>query len=161
MVSVEVADRMFTIISIYRPPCGSIDTFLEFLLIILNDDRVKSNEVVLTGDLNINLVDYETSNRNVKDFVYHMFSLSYLPLVTRPTRFPDGNQHGQPSLLDHIWYNRLYNVEAGIILCSSTDHLPTFIILTDTLLPRNELINISFRNHSEVNIEKFLLECHN
>ena len=90
----------------------------------------------LHGDLNINLVDYETSNRNVKDFVYHMFSLSYLPLVTRPTRFPDGNQHGPPSLLDHIWSNRLYNLEAGIILCSSTDHLPTFIILTDTLFTK-------------------------
>ena len=159
VVNMKVSNREFIIITIYRPPNGSLDAFMEFLLVILNDTRVKNNEVILTGDLNINLIDYENSNRNVKNFIYHMISLNYLPLITRPTRFPDGNQNGKPSLLDHIWYNRIYNVETGIILCSATDHLPSFVILKDVNLSRNNVVNVSFRDHSEVNLNKFQLQC--
>ena len=87
-ITVKVSNRVFIVIAVYRPPSGSLDAFSECLLTILNDNRVKDNEVILTGDFNIDLIDYENSNRSIKNFVYHMFSLSYLPLVTRPDQIP-------------------------------------------------------------------------
>ena len=64
-----------------------------------------------------------------------------------------------PLLLDHIWHNRLYSVETGIILCDTTDHLPTFVLMKDVHLSESNLIKVSFRDHSTVNLSNFLWRC--
>ena len=117
------------------------------------------HEIVVAGDLNINLIGYEDSCLDIKKFVYSMFSLNFVPSITKPTRFPDGNQRGGPSLLDHMWHNRRSVTKSGIILYNITDHLPTFFILTDLPLSDNNMIKLMFRDHSEDNICIFRDRC--
>ena len=151
--------RNFTVVGIYRPPSGLICECVSSILEILNDECVCSREVLLSGDLNIDLVDYENSSIDVRNFVNSMYSLSFLPVITRPTRFPLGEQLGSPSILDHIWYNRCNAVMSGIFIFDTTDHLPTFIVLKDVFSSSHRLVEVKFRDKSLSNIEKFVHEC--
>lgn len=151
--------RSIFVIAVYRPPNGSIGSFWESLLKVLTDQRISGGEIIVTGDFNVNLIDYEESGASIRDFVYGMFSLNLLPAITKPTRFPCGNQRGSPSLLDHIWYNRLNVSNSGILLFQHTDHLPTFVFLESFAIESKKLVKLKFRNHSLDNKNKFLDEC--
>ena len=103
---------------------------------------------------------FENLNNDSRYFVDNMFSHVFLPLITRSTRFPSGGQHGSPSIiLDHVWYNRCNAVWSGILIYDVTDHLPTFIVLKDVLLPNSTLVRVKFRDKSVANIERFIQVC--
>ena len=54
-----------------------------------------------------------------------MFSCGLLPVITRPTRL----HHTSATLIDHIFEsNKTKRHIAGIIVCSISDHFPTFYI---------------------------------
>ena len=54
-----------------------------------------------------------------------MFSCGLLPVITRPTRL----HHTSATLIDHIFEsNKIKRHIAGIIVCSISDHFPTFYI---------------------------------
>ena len=54
-----------------------------------------------------------------------MFSHSFLPVITRPTRV----QHSAATLIDHIWVkNKSDKYSSGIILNCLSDHFPTYYI---------------------------------
>ena len=158
-VKVNIFNRALIIVAVYRPPAASVTDFIDSLTNILNNTDVSSNEIILTGDINLNLIDSGDSNLEVANFVNSMFSLNFLPLITKPTRFPEGNQRGQPSLLDHMCYNRCSSVDSGILLYNVTDHLPTFLILSDFSVTNNDPIKLSFLDHSESNINLFINKC--
>ena len=109
-VNIKSGGCSYTVVALYRPPNGSLYTFTDELLSILHDPILSKSEVIVTGDFNINLLNYENSCPGIRGFVNSMFSCSFLPVITKPTRFPSGEQLGQPSLLDHIWYNK-YNAD--------------------------------------------------
>ena len=98
----------------------------------------------MTGDFNIDILNYEDGCENVRSFVYGLYSLNYLPSISQPTRFPVG----APSLIDHIWYNRLTQSFSGILLYDGSDHLPTFIQIKNYIARPIEQIKVSFRDHS-------------
>ena len=158
-VEVMINKRKIVIIAIYRPPNGSIERFIETLQSIVNDPGIHDSELVLTGDFNLNLIDYENSNQRTNDFVYVLFSLNFMPLITKPTRFPIGNQRGSPALLDHIWCNRYYNYVSGIITYESSDHLPTFLFINNLPVREGELVKIVFRDFSDNHMSMFLNRC--
>ena len=128
-VKIKINSRTIFVIAVYRPPGGSLDTFNENMIEILNDSSLRNCEIVVLGDFNINLINYHDSNINVRNFVLNMFSHHYISVISKPTRFPCGDQHGVPSLLDHTWYNRTGANESGILIFDNTDHLPTFVIM--------------------------------
>ena len=94
VIKISINQRNLTIIAIYRPPSGLVGDFVNSLLEILNDPLVSNSEIILAGDLNINLIDYERSGDDVGNFVHSMYSLNFLPVITRPTRFPLGSSVG-------------------------------------------------------------------
>ena len=147
------------VVAIYRPPGGSISQFIDCLSAILSDECVCRCKVIVTGDLNIDISKDDDSSNDVMHFVNSMCSFNFLPVITKPTRFPTGDQHGSPSILDHIWCSKLTNVESGILLYDVTDHLPTFAIVNDLFLPDEALIKVEFRDKSLVNIGKFTCKC--
>ena len=51
-------------------------------------------------------------------------SNSLIPLINKPTR----NANNNPSILDHIWTNQLYDKFNGIFLLDITDHYLIFTI---------------------------------
>ena len=69
----------------------------------------------IVGDLNINLLD-PTATEN--DFINNRHSNSLIPLINKPTR----NANNNPSILDNIWSNQLYDTFNGICLLDITDH---------------------------------------
>ena len=95
----------------------------------------------------------------MKNFVYSMYSLKFLPFITKPTRFPSGNQAGCPSLLDHVWYNRCSNINSGIIIYEKIDHFPIFFQLNGLNVEKPQFEKVTFRDHSDVNVNTFIREC--
>ena len=71
---------------------------------------------------------------------------NYLPLISKPTRFPVAC-HQQSSLLDHSWLNSSlnYGSSAGILLDDVTDHCPIFLTLPKSILMCNGQDDSKFR----------------
>ena len=61
-------------------------------------------------------------------------------LVNRPTRFPIGNQHGDPSIIDHFYTNNPEGItNFGIITNAiSPDHFGLLAVIENTLLENKE-----------------------
>ena len=146
VVKMKIIGRDIVIIAVYRPPNGRLDDFVNSMITVLNDSIVCNSEIILTGDLNIDLTDYENAHYDVGNFVNIMFSHCFVPKITRPTRFPSGEQHGSPSILDHIWYNKCNSVDSGILIFDATDHFPTFIVIKNILLSGSDLVEVKFRD---------------
>ena len=54
-------------------------------------------------------------------------------LINKPTRYPIGNQNGNPAILDHLYTNSPKNViNHGIIVNDMRDNYPFFPILQYT-----------------------------
>ena len=92
VVEINNSSRKIIIIGVYRRPDGRVDNFIDLLLTVLNDDTMKNSEILIAGDLNIDLADYENSPNDVKNFVNIILSHSFLSAISRPTRFPSGEQ---------------------------------------------------------------------
>ena len=78
------------------------------------------------GDFNIDLL--KTESRDISDrFSEQLFSSSFLPLVTRPTRITEHTA----TLIDNIFTNDIEQIESsknGLIFTDISDHLPIFHI---------------------------------
>ena len=109
----------------------------------------KSDHVFIVGDLNINLLD-PTAIEN--DFINNCHSNSLIPLINKSTL----NVNKNPSILDHIWSNQLYDTFNGIFLLYITNHYPIF-----TIVPINcpqKRIRVKLRDHSRQNIARLKLQ---
>ena len=85
-----------------------------------------SSAVAVAGDFNINLnLPYDS---DVLELSSKLHSKYFIPVITKPTRFPPGNLTSPPSTLDQIWTNYLNLSKYGILDFDVTDHLPTFCI---------------------------------
>ena len=105
---------------IYRPHQGTIQSFSGIVDDLLSSSS--SNTSVILGDLNVNLL---LPDQSTDFFINVMHAHHFLPLITKPTRFPS-DQHGRPSLLDHIWFSEASSIKSGIIMLDLTDHLPVY-----------------------------------
>ena len=76
------------------------------------------------GDFNIDLLKSD-ENPHVNDFLNQMFSSSFQPLITRPTRITNSSA----TLIDNIFVNNLEEIyTSGILFTDLSDHLPIFQI---------------------------------
>ena len=106
----------------------------------------QSDHVFLVGDLNINLLDPIAIEN---DFINNCHSNSLIPLINKPTR----NANNNPSILDDIWTNQLYDAFNGIFLLDITDQYPIFTIAPINYCPQKR-IRVKFRDHSGQNLAK-------
>ena len=85
---------------------------------------------------------------------------NFLPLISRPTRFPEGDQNGRPSLLDHVYTNFIHQSVSGIFHYKITDHLPIFF---NMVLPDKpcETFKVKFRLFTEESKQLFKRELIN
>ena len=136
--------------AVYRSHSETIASFDANLNNILTQTFFNNKNIILLGDLNINIL--EEGNNSIDQFMYNLQSLTFMPIISRPTRFL--NNILNPSLLDHIWINYLTNFHAGIILDDSTDHCPTFVRLPTMIsLTSVDNIKISFRESKPRNVD--------
>ena len=129
MLTVKIVTNSFSflICTVYRPNPKhiAVDEFTHILNELLGDISTR-NKMVLIGDFNINLLEH-TSHIPTNNFLTNIQTLSFTPLIARPTRFPDSSDLGEPSLLDHIYINFNLSITSGIIHFPITDHLPIFV----------------------------------
>lgn len=85
---------------IYRHPtkeCSKLPDTLKEQLSNLNN---KSKEVFVLGDININLLNYNSDNQT-SDYLDTLLDLGYVPLITKAIRITDHTA----TLIDHIYTN--------------------------------------------------------
>ena len=151
----KLNNKNFLISAIYRPRSKheNIEEFMREINPILNSSIFKRSNSILIGDININLLDHVV-DKPTNDFLNMMQTFNYLPLITRPTRFAEGNQIASPSLLDHIYVNFTSPLVAGILHHKITDHLPIYLHLNTPNIS-STLHTINFRVFSEYSKQMF------
>ena len=121
-ISLTVNKNKYIVAAIYRPhdKTQNIKEFRNELAPILKSPLFKKSNVVILGDININLLQHG-EHQQTNEYLNLMQTFNYVPLITRPTRFPEGEQHGDPSLLDHIFINFSSPIKPGILNYHITD----------------------------------------
>ena len=71
---------------------------------------------IISGDFNINLLNY--LNSSSQSLIDLLTTLSFLPLIDKPTRITDSSA----TLIDNIFCNILPCPKSGILLSDITDH---------------------------------------
>ena len=103
----------------------------------------------IVGDLNINLLDPIAIEN---DFINNCQSNSLIPFINKPT----DNADNDPSILDHIWTNQLYDTFNGILLLDITDQYP-ILTIAPINSPRRR-IRVKFRDNSGQDLAKLKIE---
>ena len=94
----------------------------------------------MLGDYNINLLNTDKHAAS-QDFVDILFSHSFFPTITKPTRVTDKSA----TLIDNIFYNNyVQNTSSltGILYTGISDHFPIFHIDYSVCAP---LVEKSFK----------------
>ena len=111
----------------YRPPNGDMTVFEKFCEKLLSANDKTSKKIFFAGDLNINVLDYE-SNKKVKHFLSSMFQYNMIPTINRPTRVT----RNTATAIDHIITNTVISGiqhRSGIIKTDISNHFPIVFAL--------------------------------
>ena len=109
----------------YRPPQGDTILFEKNLQDLLLKNDVCKKEILVTGDFNIYLLDYE-DNKKVQSFVNLMFCCGMVPAINKPTRVT----RYTATAIDHIFTNSIINtkIKSSIIKVDISDHFPILFV---------------------------------
>lgn len=123
------------IVAIYRPPSyRSIDNFLTAINDILISTKTFKN-VVVTGDLNINIADMNSTDQNCDEYLNLLAQHELLPAHQFPTRLN--------SCLDHTMLKTILKATSIVLSTSITDHYTLILSLENTRIPKN--LNNSYK----------------
>ncbi len=104
--------------TLYRPPTGNIDNFLELLETrVMDIYALGTTDIVILGDVNINMSDI--CNCQHKKYANTLSVLHLTQLIEDPTHVTNSNS----SLIDHVLVNRpeMY-YQHGTIEIDISDH---------------------------------------
>src|ERR1051325_12255119 len=123
---------------IYRHPNQKIQEFSDLLEINLSKISKDKSPCIIAGDINIDLLKADT-NTNIDNYLNNLIIHSFLPSILFPTRVTKNSS----TLIDHIYYyqgckrkNKL-KLSSGSLFSDLSDHLPSFIILSNIKSKRN------------------------
>ena len=156
--------------NVYRSPSSqntqNFNTILDNSLTKL--DRHKNKQILITGDFNIDLIQYDTDERS-RELIDITSNHGFSQVISRPTRITDHSS----SLIDHIYTNKISKVISScVVTLDVTDHLGTYIKVSldgnfdraaHPVYRRNNRENSEYRLFNEANNGKFkeLLESEN
>ena len=116
-VYLEIQNKRFTIIGLYRAPNkDKKQTLDEFNKIFEHFDKFNST-LIYTGDTNINLLDISSPITTTYNDILNQFCLEQLNR-TVPTRIT----HKTASLIDHAFTNRPYETITNVLDICLADH---------------------------------------
>ena len=128
-VRATITKQNYVVGTIYRPPDGDIQPFLEKMSSILTAIRTNypNDKIVLQGDFNINLLSKRVTG-GILDYISLMFSSDLFPVILRHTRVGPSFA----SLIDHMWTSsQSPPSEFGIVLSNISDHFTIFCSLSN------------------------------
>ena len=140
--------RNLVLVVVYRQPnSGNLDFFLDRMEQLLKKIDKPNNDLVIAGDMNLDLLRYETHPQTAQ-YLDIMANHRLIPQIVRPTRI----KHRSATLIDHIFTSQHDSIMSGILdveLAGNsgyTDHKPTFTFLKAKLPPKkySPLITTSF-----------------
>lgn len=133
--------------NIYRPPNNGCARFLNELEDTLIRIFSEYDSILCMGDMNINLLDYDSSNTSDLLSVFNTFSLEQI--IKEPTRI-SGNSM---TLIDLISTN-IEVCDSGVVDVNIADHFLVFckLALNNT---NNPAKMISYRNLKNINLANF------
>ena len=110
---------------VYKHPKHEVSDFTNnFITPLLDKLSNENKDIMIMGDFNINLITYN-DDKNTGNFLDTMFSQSFLPYITTPTRITRNTK----TLIDNIYYNKpLNNIISGNLSSIISDHLIQFLI---------------------------------
>ena len=149
-VEIDNKNSKFLCGSVYRPPNGNINNFLDILSDMLDKISSGNKKCYIMGDLNINLLEYD-SNNSVKDFVSLLNSKYFYSSINKPTRVTSHSA----TVIDHLWTNDLCsNLMNGILYSRNSDHFPIMSVFSSkSTLKGDKYVN--YRDFNDENIGKF------
>ena len=116
-ITVSNTSKPLTIGVVYRPPSGDKSEFIKELNNLLL--RVPKSNVILTGDVNVDL-----HKQNISDFEDTIFGNGFVPLVSIATHFKPGCN---PSCIDNVFTNSVDDIiMSGVSENTVSHHLPLF-----------------------------------
>jgi len=140
--------------NIYRPPVRTAEsktTFISEMTDLFQTLRNQEN-VIITGDFNINLLKYKEES-STNDFLDLIMSCGYVPKITLPTRL--GEKSG--TLIDNFFVKisrNLCTAKAGILINNLSDHFPYFICIENFAKPNSSTNYIKiYPNHDLATIK--------
>ena len=142
---------------VYRHPGGNIGHFTNDLDKILF--KCRGDTSIIAGDFNIDLIKTES---HYADYFSTLTSHNFIPYITRPTRITAHTA----TLVDHIYMkvskDQVNNPTiSGNLFSDISDHLPNFLIVSNTSKTTNKKLKHKTRIFSKTNIEKFNNELNN
>ena len=124
----------------YHHASSDLDNFGDYLHEILSNPAVSNKQVLILGDFNVNLLNYN-SHTSTTNFVNFLFSKQFLPYIVHPSRVSENSSN----LIDNIFSNISYNeTVSGNILTHITDHFPQFLIIKHAGISHK---NLSYYQH--------------
>ena len=130
--------------SCYRHPNQSITEFniaLDKTLTLIASQNIPC---IFAGDLNIDLLKYETNN-DTTQFVNNLLARNFLPTILMPTRITNHSA----TIIDHIYYyegkhNKCdFGIKSDNLLADITDHLANFFVITKKTAKKDLKITLS------------------
>ena len=104
----------------------------------------ENKKVILTGDLNLNLLNFD-KNKEVNEFLDILTSNWFPPQILGPTRFAEHNKH---SLVDNIFVKFSdMHCTSGNIIEKITEHLPNFLLIQSFNTQLDSKVKILKRDH--------------
>ena len=127
-LSIEIINtktKNLIITNVYRPPNGKIKPFKNFFKELVSKNKRSGKILYIVGDLNLNILDYETNNK-VKNFFNLIFSFNLIPVINKVTRVTKKSA----TAIDHIIKNSYLNanIQTGIIKTDISDHFPISLV---------------------------------
>ena len=146
----ENNDKNLVLCVIYRSPShNSVPAITKRLLTIIEIIRNENKRIIITGDLNIDLLKYQ-ANHHVTKFLDQMLVHNLTPKITRPTRI---SKHSE-TLIDHILSDiDDCNCMAGTLLTDISDHLSNFIFIKTQLATKKMPHTVTYRVMNDQSIE--------
>ena len=140
--------------NLYRPPQGDAKKCIEIIENKLSDINLQKTEVILMGDLNIDLMD---SRNNIgKDLVNTMKQLGLRQLIKNPTRYSQNKN----SCLDLFFTNSDIIANSGVCNLNISDH--QMILLTRKKIKLHkqkcDFIGRSYRNYNKETFQDRIIQ---
>ena len=97
---------------IYRHPNTDVEKFIQYLDTVFSKAKIERKCVFLMGDLNINLLNYDSNNTR-NEFLNFMVSQYLLPHILHPTRITDHSS----TIIDNISLEEEVDIVFSSELC--------------------------------------------
>ena len=145
--------------SIYKHPGLSISEFVnDYLSPLLHKVSKENKRIILLGDFNINLLEYDLNN-NVKSFIDTLLSNFVMPTISLPTRITTHSE----TLIDNIIVSH-HNGKlfTGNLIAGISDHLPQFLIF-DEPIHENKVLSTErwYKDWEAFDYQNFNTDLHN